>query len=203
MAKFIVGDEESFRLSISGIPNQSTINYIREQSFTPSLALDQNTREFMEQSRNIYNEYLSDKAIEKAHFIKNIANNTWQHNVIRALEDIDQMQQAPSVMVPYIMAMPEVRSLWQAGGCAGYDEDYVDEYPNLNGEDNLYYRRMMDGILQETEDEMYYVDYSEPLDLEEPLHVTQQFILLNVRNSIARKLQDKGDDPTSRYNASL
>ena len=49
------------------------------------------------------------------------------------------------------MAQPDIRSLYHKGHCDGYSDTYVDMEPGLVGEQHYDYRRVMDGVVEETE----------------------------------------------------
>lgn len=127
-------------------------------------------------------------------------------NMIVELQDIDSIRRAQPIMQRYIMAQPDIRSIYHRQLCDGYSDTYVDTQPGLIGDDHYDYRRVMNGILQpdpEVKDGWRITEYFDDLlPGDRELEADEQFSILNVwdrvQDAISRKL-----DPTDIFGGDL
>ncbi|WP_257291128.1 hypothetical protein [Endozoicomonas sp. ONNA1] len=139
---------------------------------------------------------LAKAAVRKLHGI-------WGADEFRPLNTIGELQHAPQVMRPYLMAEPTVRAIWQKDMCDGWG-DVAETRRNYSGENLVEWRRVMNGHLVAEGDTDYYVNYynSEDEDLlpEEELTIDDQVSIRESWYAMVRFVAAGKEDPTSPFN---
>lgn len=132
-------------------------------------------------------------------------DNIWKPDIIRELNDIGELQNAPNPMIRYLMAEPTVRRRYHQNRIAGYDDRYVDLQPGVVGEQHYDYRRVNQGLYQDgPNDEYRPVQYYDELHEDDrELNVEEQMFILSAHERLRAALDAGQEDPTSIYNAAL
>lgn len=204
MAQFFEGGMDTFSAIAHSAPHPSTLRFLEESVNRASSNLTDTGREFMSQARESYERFSGSHAMRLARAATRRIGSQWQRDEIRPLTTVDQMQQAPPKMTRWLMAEPTVRHYYHNRRCAGFDDNYFDAYPQLRGEDHPDYRKVMDGLMQETEDEVYFVNYVNDWDEDEhELLPEEQFDIFRSWQTLTDALELGKEDPTSRWNAEL
>lgn len=184
-----------------------TVNYLQSQMDTLSnmsqsfLSAGQS---FVERAKEVYDRFNSSDAVRKARAAIRKLGNVFQTNEITDIWDIGGMQNAPPISQRFIMAEPTVRELYHQQRIDGYSETYVDMQPGVVGEDHYDYRRAMNGIVQEIEDDP---DYEWKLKIwTEDLYEGDRELSMDEKHDVqmlwhrVRHYIKKGqDDPTSQF----
>lgn len=143
---------------------------------------------FFQTTENVFkraSESVINSQLEK---INAVYYDAWTGDYFRPLYTMDEIQSAPPMMIPYIMASPIIDELYLNSTIYGYGADYV--RPSFNElEDNPYYQSVMNGMIVDDTVTQYFVDEAISLSTE------QQFTILDIWNS-ASDLIDLGIDPT-------
>jgi hypothetical protein len=150
-----------------------------------------------------YKDFTNSNAIRYAEALKFKIGTLWEEDLIRPLGSIGKIQQAPSVMQKYIMAMPRLRELHQNGGLSAYQDSYVDNYPGTIGNSHYDYRRVTDTIIMKTKEGNY--ESTQHLETNVPivdiLTMVQRASIFATWNTIETHLDsDDNRDPTSSWN---
>jgi hypothetical protein len=127
----------------------------------------------------------------------------WQDNTVRVMWSVGAAQQAPDAMVRWMMANPRIRSLYHDGRVEGYGDRYNDIQPNCVGEEQYDYRRVMDGMIVNTETGSHYTTYHEEIIPDDVVLNTLEKMSIRLSWDIVNKEIEDGnmDDPTSEWNA--
>lgn len=200
-------DDSDFKQGYFGEMTKATRNFISSSWDNISSSA------FGETAKNIFEKttQLISSAFENEHFRKlkssvRASRNTVDDNAFLYLNDIGQLQHAPSAMHHLMMANPFVRNLYHKGVVDGYSDTYDDVDPGCIGEDHVHYRLATNGIVvRDPKDGLYYsTSYSdEELDNYEELDIVQQSMIQHAWSQCNAYLSLGNDDPTSRYNSSL
>ena len=129
-----------------------------------------------------------------------------RRDCIRVLEDMGDMQHAPDVMLPWLMAHPRMNTAYRRKEIEGYGDRYHENFTFDRPIDNPYFRKAQNGRWVEQEDgcevavEYWGTDETEMLPdlLEEEV-----FDIYESWDKIISALDAMDDDPTSPYNAKL
>ena len=186
--------------------SQQSYQWVNNQLQTGMQSLNQIGQQFLTAAVDTY-KHLADGSLTMA--ARRVARHlsTLAHpNMIVELQDIDSIRRAQPIMQRYIMAQPDIRSIYHRQLCDGYSDTYVDTQPGLIGDDHYDYRRVMNGILQpdpEVKDGWRITEYFDDLlPGDRELEADEQFSILNVwdrvQDAISRKL-----DPTDIFGGDL
>lgn len=156
---------------------------------------------YAESIRQKYDEIVSSSAVQYISVLKNRLNSVWQTNSIRYLNDIDQLQQAPSVMRRWIMAQPDIRQMYQNNAISGYGERYEDKHPDQLGYQHYDYRRVMNGVVYKDNDLLQSTQYYEHVDEKDLLNIVEKSSILSTWDYLSHVIDsDTNRDPTSPWN---
>ena len=112
-------------------------------------------------------------------------------------------------MQRWIMANPDVRKLYHEQRIDGYSDTYEDIHENSIGESHYDYRRVMNGIVVDNDDEeadygWSSVTYFEDLAEEDrELRIDEQYDILSSWHYLQRYLAVGKEDPTSLFNGDI
>ena len=107
-------------------------------------------------------------------------------NYFQELLSFDQLQTANPTMQRWVMAHPVVRSMYLDNNIEGYPDSYVNVFGSGVGVDDYNYRRVMDGVIQDTEDGFkveHYIDDLLPGDRE--LNHNEKVVVLNTWDAVS------------------
>jgi len=188
------GGPEAFSALLYEAPNENMLNYLNTQMANAAEALAGTYNSFLDNARSIYNKFNSTEAINAAKAV--IMSNSVHLSDTQVLSlTAETLKNANYVMQQYIMANPEVNKLHNDNMCYGFAETYYDEEPEVTGTDRNDYRRVMDGVLDITEEEPVVVYYTCGDDHDD-LVAMDTFSILDTWEAIEQALADD-IDPTS------
>ena len=121
---------------------------------------------FMSQAKEVYDRINSSAAAQLARTALRAAKGMFHPNQIIPLETVDEIRLASPVMQRYIMACPDIRTLYHNNQCNGFSDTYVDNQPGVVGVDHYDYRRVMNGVVvhdEEGDGEIFYSQHIEDL----------------------------------------
>ena len=122
---------------------------------------------------------------------------------IRTLSTIGEFQHAPDAMVRWLMANEAARNLFNNQMCEGYGDRYANPHPEGVGETHRDWQIVMDGIIVETDNSWYSTQYMLDLEDDEQLDVFERMRIAESWDMMTHYIKKMGDDPTSKWNASL
>lgn len=205
MAQFHVGDQDTYSALVYQEHHPGTLRYLQHQVEQPTAALSETTRAFMDQAKEMYERFSSSDAMRRVRAAGRYISNVWKRDVIRPLNDLGELQHAPLAMQRWLMAYPEIRTMYHQQQCDGYGETYVDAEPGLVGSRHSDYRAVMSGIVvmdeeNETWSSTQYFDSRLDDDDEVDLDFDQKLDILSAWTAMSIAVAN-GDDPTSKWNA--
>ena len=146
-----------------------------------------------------YREFTDTMSSLRVSAMAEMANAYWQQDGIYMLPSWERIQNAPSAMVPYLMANPVVQEAYRNDQIAGYDKRYIAPSHGQIGENDKLYRQVVDGFVMDGAYTNYY-ETLEPTDT--VLNILQQNAILSAWDNMEEMLDDY-IDPTSKWNESL
>lgn len=204
MATFVEGDSDVFAVMRYGAPTQSVIDYVEQEYNRSNAVISDVGRRLMDSTYQIFQENMNSDVFRIAKAAVRRVGSLWGTDVIRQLNQIWEIQNAPMSMVRYVMAQPDIRNLYHNQSCEGYGKDYADAQPNLVGEDHLDWCRVMNGVAVIDDDGWDATTYgwsTENAD-EAELDLSEQMDILNTWDNVKWAISE-GVDPTSRYDHDL
>lgn len=106
-------------------------------------------------------------------------------NYYSDLLTFNQLREANVTMQRWIMSHPEVRQLYLDGNLKGYPDTYINVSGETIGDSDYSYRRVMDGVLQDTENGYRINHYLEDLHIgDKELEHFEKVRILNTYDAI-------------------
>lgn len=210
MATFVEGGEATFDAMLYGSQHPGTLDFLRQQFDNVGQHLSAAGRAFMEASRREFEELSESYAAQLLRSAGRAISAFWIPDEILTLNNIGHMQYAPYQMRRWIMANPEVRTLYHQGRVEGYGESYIDLDPGRVGSEHYDYRRATNGVVQFEEPDAdgnvgfvahNYFEALRPDDRE--LELVEQADILATWNHVRGLLETGKEDPTSKWGADI
>ncbi len=184
--------------------SSQTRDWVSQQLNQATSSINAVGQSFLNNAMASYQHLIDGSITRGARKIARLVNGMAHPNSIIELDSITAVQTAKPLMQRYIMACPEIRSIYHKQLCDGYSDSYVDQYPNDIGEDHYDYRRVMNGIIQtDSEGNWKAVEYFEELtEGDRELEAYEQFAILDTFNIVKQAIA-KRVDPTDIFNSDL
>lgn len=160
---------------------------------------------FMSNATDLFDKFYGSEAVRLAKAAVRKVKSIWERDDIRELFGIGEIQQAKPIMQRWIMAEPTYRQMFHDQRCDGFSNSYVDMEPGVVGEAHYDYRRVMDGLLVDDEEEgwsmTHYIEDLREGDVD--LELDEQLTILSVWDVVAMHAKAGGEDPGSVYGDKL
>lgn len=197
--RVVAGGDDAFNAMI--YPDQLDVNrnYFMNNIQQLSTLVTNTASDFYQKTQQLFEQVNSSEAMRVAKNALKAVNSLFTRDVVMELIDIEKMQLAKPVMQRFIMANPEILTRYREGTIDGYSDSYVDVNKGDIGRTHYDYRRVMDGVLLETEDS-YQVNYY-PDELRENEIVITHDDKVSIMNTWENLLAfiEQGLDPTNQY----
>lgn len=184
--------------------HHNNATYVQRQFEQFSNTLTDAGRRFMENAKQVYQQVIESDAANLARLAIRNAKALFQGNHILPLLDIDTLQTASPLMQRYIMAQPDIRALYHNNLCNGYSDTYVDMQPDKVGETHYDYRRVMQHMVQDTEDGWFVKSWAEDLvEGDRELGFDEKACVLQTWDIVKMFVQAQASDPTNPWGGTL
>lgn len=139
---------------MGGSPTQDALQYFN-QSYNNVVAAAQSignaaVQQIYQVAANAYQHIMDTRPWEIAEAVIRQTSAIFDPNAIRPCLTIADLQTAKPIMQRWIMACPEIRTMYHNGQLEGYNGSYEDPQPNLVGADQYEYRRATSGMIAQT-----------------------------------------------------
>lgn len=196
---------ESFDYFIYPEQNPYNQSYFHSQVYQVNQALNAFGQKFMEASRQIYEKINDWQAIKAAKAALRYAVGLAHPNAITKLKTLDEVRAAQPVMQRYIMANPVVREFYQKQRIDGFSDTYLDNEPGKIGSRHYDYRRVTDGIVQDTQTEegdyewVSHQYFEDLFDGDRDLELVEKVDILHTWDIIEMFMKAGQADPTNPF----
>lgn len=201
--RIIDGGPREFSTLAFGELHPATMNFLQNQVNNSSITerLTEAGREFMDRGRQYFDHYYGSEAMRLTRAAIRTVQHMFDPNVIRALDDIGALQQAPAAMQRWVMAQPQLRSLYHMHRCDGYSDTYVDYHPGDVGENHADWRMVTTGIVTADDNGDWcttvYMEEGDANDAK--LCLSDQLDILSTWDVIEHFLSHGKEDPSDRF----
>jgi len=159
-------------------------------------------RSFMETSKKAFDYVVGSEAMRFSSGVLRKMKGLFERNEFRDLETVADIQQSPQVMHRWLMAVPELRTMYLDQRVCGFEETYVNTEGNAVGADQRDYRLINHGLVHDDEEhgwrQSYYCDGMEEVTAVDRVHPDMKFTIQSAAALIRHALeQPNGDDPSS------
>lgn len=209
MVAYAQGGHVGFDAGVYVPPPPETVNYLQA-------TMDNYRSRLGGSAQNLYQSVVHqvasfdyEKLAYMAQAVVRTVNGMWMDNVIQPLWEIGHFQQAPQVMVRWLMAEPTIRQLYHNGEAEGYGDRYIDISPGVVGAQHHEWQIVNDGMYSTDEDGSdvsteYFYDSNPQYDPEfDELNVNDAANIMRSWTHMAEFARAKRDDPTSKWNSQL
>lgn len=196
------GDQYSMVASVGSVASRGLRDYLEERSEEFGRRIRGTAAERYHNDRSFSRRLINvDEVSRRMRAVTRRIGHMWQQDIIRDLNDIGDFQNAPSSMLRWLAADPEIKQDINLGRLAAWEDRYENESDKEFGENHRDYRILMDGVYRHEEGEFVSVEYHESLfEGEEELSMTEVGIILSAQERLKRYMSESQEDPTSRYN---
>ena len=160
---------------------------------------------FLQQGQQLYDRFHTSDGRRKLQLAVKKIVGVFHTDIVQYLPTFDDLHIAKPIMIPYVMACPELRTLYEYGDSEGYGDNYCDLQPGIIGEGHVHYDRVMNGVMtaikdedgEETDDYEYYITIPEDEDdVANQIEPYQQVDVLRTWETVIRCIV-AGIDPAS------
>lgn len=204
----VLPPSNSYAVSSIAFPevSQQAQDWVRSQLHENTALLTQAGSDFLQSSLETYRTLIDGSAIRGARALARIVGGLMHPNTIHALGSYAELRAAKPIMQRYIMACPEIRSIYQRQLCDGYSDSYFDMEPKSIGEDHYEWRQVMTGVAQEDPKQpgQYFIReyFDSPYEGDEALTAQQKFSILDTWDTVRKAILEKVD-PTNIFDSDL
>lgn len=198
------GGAAAFGALVYGLHNENDTNYFKTQSTNIPQMIGVYGDMFKETTQNLFDRFHGSQAINLAKLAIHHATQIFKSDGVRSLFEVVDFQTAGSVMQRWVMANPTVRTMYHKLQCDGYSDTYVDEHPGKIGDNHYDYRRVMNGIVQEKDDNWFVNIYGDELkDGDSELILQKQVSILSTWDILDLMFKRGYEDLTNQYGGTL
>lgn len=204
MAVFYEGGADAFDALSGGVPSGESMAWLRASYDATRNLLNAGQRAFTEmtsKAHSIISEFGANQLMRNlGHKIKAV----WKNDIVPLLS-VEEIQTASQEMQRWVMACPEVRTLYHKQLCEGYGDSYVDHAPGVIGNMHYDFRRVMNGVTVVPEEGVPYREtyYDTMTEHEHELKLPEQTSILLTWRACVKAVREAEDDMTSQYGAKL
>lgn len=186
-------------------PDKATQNYLRNEVNNFVSSLGQAGSHIANKVMSAYKDITSGKTFRRIQAIKNLSNSFFEENSVRKLKTLGELQTAPDIMIPYLMANPEVHELYQDDRIKGYGDNYNTNPYGRAGLNNQHYRQAVNTMVikEEVDGETSYIcrnTYSKAQEEMDDLTFVDKANVLSSWKLMNYTHQEHGIDATSEEN---
>lgn len=204
MATFVEGGNALFDGLAYRPPDPNSVAFVQAQFQNPTHNLTAAGQQFFQSVQAIHERLMGSHAMRVARAATRKVASLWQGDEVRLLSSIGELQHASLPMQRWVMAEPTVRKWFYQQRLEGYEGTYVDNAPGDIGVDHHDYRRVMSGVIVDTETGWQATTwFDEPLEGDAPLLFEEQIDIIDTWSWAKYYLKQGKEDPTSVWNADL
>lgn len=204
MAQVIFGGNAEFDTLAYAQPHPSTLQFLSQQAQMVSQNFTQAAQAFAQTAVGVFDFIDYSRVAEMGRGLARKVRGLWDLDEIRSLITIEELQSASLASQRYMMACPEVRTLYHGQQCNGFHGSYVDMEPGFVGEQHYDYRRAMQGLVVETTDSWQATTYFDDLfEGDRELLLDEQIDIQEMWASARYFIRQGKFDPTSPTNDPL
>lgn len=204
MAGYTAGGIDIIDIFAGGHLDSQAGGWLREQSTQMTQGISHTANQFFEQAREMYQVISQTDALQVLRNVKAKVNGLWGNNTIHAAVTLPQLQTAGPIMQRWIMALPELRTMYLNQEVEGYGDTYQNFHGHAVGAAHYDYRQVMTDIVVVDEKSFGFTNYCEPQSPDDkPLTLHEKVDILATWNTVRHYLDIADEDPTSVCGAKL
>jgi hypothetical protein len=196
--------EAAFQAMTFGVPSRETFDYFDQMSVSFNNNLSVTARNHFAEVEQLYKVITIDDAMNALRNLQNGYEALSLPNRIIPLKNLEELQHAPDVMLPWLMANPTARTLFDNNQIEGYGDRFLDIHGDLLGDTTVLYQAAVHGIRREVEGEYCMELFAEiSSDPTMQIDMGEQLSVLDSWNELEHHLKQGDRDPTSPFNGKM
>lgn len=205
VANVIPGDSLEFNALVYPQHNSSMMEYISSGIERLGSVVTDSSRYLLDRAASMFSSINDSEAARRARAAIIATKPDYLNDMVLPLNTIGELQRANLYMQRWIMAEPTVREIYHDQRCDGYQNTYMDMYPNDIGESHYDYRRVMDGVvINDVEPNVVSRHYIEDLlEGDRDLSSYEKHDILRTWDIVKQCMLAGEQDPTSPFNGNL
>lgn len=193
----VYGGSDGFNELFYQPVSTGVIDYLRGQLTSFSEVLTSSGREFMDTAKTHWNNWWADYNANRAAALMQNTQHYFEAERIRHFDNWQDLRSASPRNQVYLMALPELAKAADKQTIFGFNETYVNPYPNMSPEDSPTYHSVNNGVVQFTSEGAFYENWVDS-DSTERLDFIEQARVLDAWE-LARIALFQNEDPTDPY----
>lgn len=200
----ITGDSLEFNALIYPTQHPNTLQYVQQSLSQLPAILHDSAKDLYQIAYQRYDQYYGSEARQRVFHALSAGGGVRQENVIYAIQDTQQCQNATIMMQRWVMSEPNIRTLYHNQQCDGYSDTYRDVEPGKIGEDHYDWRRAMTGmVLYDSPDTVAKFYMEELRDGDRELNPYEQFMIQRTWETVKIAVSQMNEDPTNPLGGKL
>lgn len=186
-------------------PSSETQRYLAQQMNDYVGRVSQVDPNFGQQLLRDYTQYQTSCNQLSENYFTNVVSTLWSAPRTRPITLMEEMQLAPTSMQRWILANPAVQDRYLKNEISGYNDTYEGIRHNQIGIHNRDYRIATSGVMMELRNKLVTRTYTEVLEEEDILTVTDKYNIRVTWNAIEDLFNNESnyEDPTSSSGGTL
>ena len=206
MARIFSADDDTYAQMSYSRYQPGVQDFIQQQMNLAAGMLNTAGQALFRNAQQVFQMSLENPAIRMASAAMRQVQSLWGTNNVQYLDELWKVQNAPAVMIPFVMAHPELSKLYGAQRCDGYQGKWIPMQTGAVGADNLHWRAVNSGMFGcgEDVDADVAVTYSSTFDeyLPTTLSFEDQVDVMHTWRHVDRAIE-LGRDPTDAWDGDL
>lgn len=202
--RVVRGDSTTFHAKTFGVPARETFDYLNQMGMDFNSSISDEARLRFTEVKSFYKTVSFDDALSA---LRNAVSGTDAlslPNRVMPLVSLAELQHAPDVMLPWIMAHPQLRELYAHNSCEGYGDRFIDYFSEVLGDTRPLYKAAVNGLRREVNGE-YQMEIFAEVRSEQSLQIdmNDQLSVMATWDEIDYQLSLNDRDPTSPFDGKL
>lgn len=197
--------EATFQALTFGVPARETFDYFDQMNVSFNQNLSMEARNHFAEVEQFYKVITIDDAMGALENLRSGLDNLALPNRIIPLRTLDELQHAPDAMLPWLMANPMARNLFENNQIEGYGDRFLDLYDDVLGDTTPLYQAAVHGVRREFGEDDFRMEIFAEISSEPSLQIdmSEQLSILNSWDSLEYHLKAGDRDPTSPFNGKM
>lgn len=185
-------------IAAGGFLDNSTTSWIQDRTQALMSTVSATTAGWFNKARTFYQTITETDAVQALRNLTAKSDLSWKGNNIHLCNSLSQIQSSNPVQQRYLMANPELRTLYLNQSCEGFAGSYINLQGNAVGVAQYDYRRVTDGMLLVQPDHVEWNDFYENIpDNDKELELYEKADMIRNWNLVNVALDANEMDPSS------
>lgn len=197
--------EAAFQALTFGVPARETFDYFDQMNTSFNLNLTDSARNHFAEVEQFYKTITIDDALGALRNLENGLDSLDLPNRIIGLMNLESLQHAPDVMLPWLMANPLAREMYNNNQIEGYGDRLVDYYDDVLGDTTVLHQAAVHGIRREFGEDDFRMEIFAEISSDPSMQIdmSEQLAILESWDELEHHLNVGDRDPTSPFNGKL